>query len=317
MLGPGWHERGGISAEYVYTGEIFTLARGGFNTNDATQYRGGFDLLVGLDTEAMQLWRGGLFNLYAFNTHGRTLTADYLGDAQYYSNIDTSPKPADVTELGEYWYQHTFAEGGFSVKIGKQDANGDFAYGDLGGDFVNSSFATVPNVPLPAWPFQALGVSCFVHRDEWLTVGGGVYDGDRDRGQFWFSTDHGYGAFSILQADIRPRAGEEDALPSTIRLGAWHKTADTWDLAEDELHDGNYGFYALGDQLLWGEADDSTQGSEPSPNTVGLPRTAIRSSISAARASPTGDCCAVATKTSRGLVWPASGSPKPCGKPRE
>ena len=53
------HEYEGITAEYIYTGEVFTLAHGGFNKNAATRYRGNLDLVLTGDSEAMGLWQGG------------------------------------------------------------------------------------------------------------------------------------------------------------------------------------------------------------------------------------------------------------------
>ncbi len=54
---PVWiHGNEGIVAEYIYTGEVFSLVHGGFNSNSGTQYRGNLDLVVTADTQAMDLW---------------------------------------------------------------------------------------------------------------------------------------------------------------------------------------------------------------------------------------------------------------------
>lgn len=56
------HEYRGITAEYVYTGEVFSLAHGGLKTKDATKYRGNLDLVLNADTTAMELWEGAAFS---------------------------------------------------------------------------------------------------------------------------------------------------------------------------------------------------------------------------------------------------------------
>jgi porin len=114
--------------------------RGGLNTNGATRYRGNLDLVVNVDTEAMDMWKGGRFFLYGEQFHGNSLTSRDVGDAQFFSNIDSTPLPENAFQMMEYWYEHSLADGDILIKIGKQDANADFAYTDLGSDFINSSF---------------------------------------------------------------------------------------------------------------------------------------------------------------------------------
>jgi len=191
--------------------------------------------------------------------HGTTLTSEFVGDAQFYSNIDTSPKPQDLTQLGEYWYQHTFDEGVLSVRLGRQDPNTDFAYADLGSDFINSSFVTLPNIPMPYWPFQTLGVSSLYQPHEKLRLGGGAYDQGRDVGQWWVTTTS-RGMFFIAQADYMPLADCEDAPLAILRGGAWFSSSDTEAVDASRIFPGNYGFYATVDRMLWPETESTDQG---------------------------------------------------------
>ena len=85
------HEYEGISAEYIYTSEVFTVAHGGTTSSNATRYRGNLDLVLTGDTEAMDLWEGGRFFVYGNSYHGQALTGNFVGDAQFYSNIDSMP----------------------------------------------------------------------------------------------------------------------------------------------------------------------------------------------------------------------------------
>jgi porin len=259
LFGEQWHQLGSVSAEYFYTGEVFNNTRGGISTQGATRYRGNLDLVLRLDTEAADWWKGGEVYVYMQQSQGTTLTPEFVGDGQFYSNLDTSPKPQWLTQLGEYWYQHTLGEDVLTVKMGRQDPNNDFAFADLGADFINSSFVTLPNIPMPYWPFQTLGVSALYQPHEKLRLGGGVYDQGRDVGQWWVTTTS-QGMFFIAQADYMPLADCEDAPLTILRGGAWFSSSDTVAVDASRVFPNNYGFYATIDRMLLPEAESTEQG---------------------------------------------------------
>lgn len=259
LLGERWHRAGPVTAEYLYTGQVFNNARGGIHTKNATRYRGNLDVSLSIDTNHARWWQGGKFFVYLQQSHGRTLSRDFVGDAQFYSNIDTSPKAADLTQLGEYWYQQSFGEDLLSIKLGRQDPNIDFAFADLGGDFVNSSFLTLPNIPMPTWPTQTLGISSLYQANDKLRLGGGAYDHGQDIGQWW-ATSVTRGMFFIGQADYQPLADFEDSRLTLVRFGSWYTTSDTEALDGSSLFGDNYGFYTTIDRMLFHEADDAVQG---------------------------------------------------------
>ena len=52
LLGPFLpREFGGVTGEYIYTGEVFMNARGGIATANSTRYRGNLDVVVQVDTQ--------------------------------------------------------------------------------------------------------------------------------------------------------------------------------------------------------------------------------------------------------------------------
>ncbi len=55
------------------------------------------------DTTAMDLWEGGRFFTYGNAYHGQSLTTNYFGDAQFFSNIDSTLRDAKEFLLMEYW----------------------------------------------------------------------------------------------------------------------------------------------------------------------------------------------------------------------
>ena len=259
LFGDRLHRIGPVTAEYLYTGQVYNNARGGISTKNATRYRGNLDVILSLDTGAANWWQGGKFYTYLQTSHGRSLTTDFVGDAQFFNNMDTSFVADDLTQLGEYWYQHSFGEDRLSVKLGRQDPNVEFAFADLAGDFVNSSFLTLPNVPLPTWPTQTLGVSSLFQVTDKLRLGGGVYDQGRDIGQWW-TTFTNRGTFLIGQADYQPFADIEDSKLTLVRFGSWFSSSDTESLDGNSIFEDNYGFYTTVDRMLITESHDATQG---------------------------------------------------------
>lgn len=268
---------GAITGEYIYTGESFTLAKGGFSRQKTTNYRGNMDVVLTFDLEKLSGWSGARFFLYANNIHGRVLSANDVGDFQLFSNIDSTigtnaqgelERPY-YTAVGEYWLEQTLFDDLVRFKIGKQDSNADFAYTDVGGDFVNSGFAMPAMVPLPTWPSQALGVSAFFQLTDDAVFMAGVYDASPFSGpqgvRWGFDTLGHFGAMSLYQLEWTPATGPYGEHPRTVRLGAWHHSDDeAWSSfdADPVSFSQNYGMWASIDQMIWKEeyGTDSDQG---------------------------------------------------------
>jgi carbohydrate-selective porin OprB len=218
---PDWaHQYRGIAGKNIYTGEVFSYVHGGVNTNGATRYRGKLNLVVKVDTAGMDLWKGGLLFVYGSQSHGQTLTPRDVGHTQFYSNIQSNPRPENELQLTEFWYQHSFADGALIVKIGKQDANADFAFVDLGGDCINSSFGLIPMVPLPTWPNPGMGIAVFADLTDTWHLKSGISEGAPTGGQWGFSKVGEFGAMSPYQLSSTPQFGPDGDLPATFRPGS-------------------------------------------------------------------------------------------------
>jgi porin len=260
LLPTDWHNIGGIDWTVLYTGEVYNNMRGGISTVDATRYRGNTNIVMLYDTEANELWDGGEFFVYGSNTHGKTLSSEFVGDWQLYSNIDSAPRP-NLMQVSEYWYMHKFRDGAFATKIGKCDANADFAYMDLASSFAHMSFSMSPNILMPTWPNQALGVVNIWQPREKLTLSLGVYDGAGD-GRLWgFTTLGDNGAFLIGQAKWEPRFGSDGTLLGTYRAGVWgHTGAFDFVTDFDTTFVQTHGTYFTMEQLVWHEKCSEEQG---------------------------------------------------------
>ena len=90
-------------------------------------------------------WKGGTFFFYFQNNHGNGISPE-AGVAQPVSYIEPD---TSFNQLSEFWYHQEFFDGKFAFKIGKMDANGDFAATDTGGHFIQSSAGAFPTLIMP------------------------------------------------------------------------------------------------------------------------------------------------------------------------
>ena len=89
------------------------------------------------------------------------------------------PYTQNFTQLAQYWYMHSFAEGALKLKFGKIDANTDFAVTYPGLQFINSA-AYFPGgmvVDMPTYPNQAGGAEIMVEPVPWFGARFGFFDG--------------------------------------------------------------------------------------------------------------------------------------------
>lgn len=261
---------GGIAFEAIYTGETFTKNRGGLIPQRSTNYRSNMDLVLTADTGKLGWWDRGRLFVYGQNLTGRPLSATDVGDTQLFSNIDSTISDGErpnFTTVAEYWYEQYLLEDKFRFKLGKQDANVDFALSDLGGEFIHSSYGVPPMIPLPTFPSQSLGLAMFYQALDTLTLGVGVYDGVLPSGpsgvRWGFDTLGHNGVMSMYQAEFKPQLGPDGQLPTTIRTGMWHHSDKTvWtELTADPnptVYSQNYGCFTTVDQMLFKESYDGT-----------------------------------------------------------
>jgi len=242
-------EEKGFSFDLVYTAEGFWNTRGGIRTRNAGAYRGDLSLFFLLDTEAAGLWRNGAFFLHLQHQHGNGITEDYVGDFQVLSNMDAD----DFQQVSEIWYRHTFLDDRLWIKLGKQEANEDFAAVDYGAEFINSSAGFSPTIPLVTFPDPGWGMVVGVEPVRGFSVNAGIYEGRPDGGRSIGGTlDNLYGPMVMLEPalhyEIAGRSGH-------LRAGGWWN-GDRFDKFDKDNPDPgtvgeSYGFYLTWDQTLW------------------------------------------------------------------
>jgi len=190
-----------------------------------------------------------------------------IGDIQIASNIETDRSLDHFLEL---WYETDFGGGPWRIKVGKTDANGDFAVPVSAARFSHSSAGFSPTIfPFPTYPEPATGIDVFYEvaperEEDWsLELSYGLFDGafgadgvstGRRGPSSFFRDDLSDDLFHIGQANLglgRDGADDDDAL--MLRLGGW-------------FHDGTF-------EEIGGGEDRGTGGTfaivEATPDVLG------------------------------------------------
>ncbi len=191
------------------------------------------------DLDELAGWKGGTF--YAgFHVHrGRDGSLD-AGDIQAYSNIDADR----FTEVDELWLEQELLDGRLRLKVGRVDANSEFACLEAAGDFLNSSAGFSPTIlALPTYPDPEPGVNVFVKVSPRVSVGAGVYRSPLARRTLTLTPDE---RFAIAEVKVRWEAGGGGVLG----VGGWHETG-TLERFDGGVEDGTSGAYAVLEQRLW------------------------------------------------------------------
>jgi porin len=214
-----WPPERGVFFEAAYYGEVFTNARGGISTKDATRYQGLLDLLLTIDFERLRAPVPGKFVMLAQNTHGLGLTEDFVGDTQVLSNIDSFN---NIMQVGEYWWESGWLDGQVTMRLGKQDLNTEFQCIDGAEYFIQSTFGLSPSTAFPTYPDQSMAAVALVQLGDSMQLKAGVWSAFAKGGTWGFS-----GSDSMLLAAELERTYflARGTLPGIVAIGADYESA--------------------------------------------------------------------------------------------
>src|SRR5215469_6782004 len=111
-------------------------------SSDGTAYRGLLETSATLDLEKAFHWKGGRVSASLHDYFGSDASNDLIGNAQGFSNID-SPQMNRIYEL---WFEQTLAQDTIRFKVGRIDANTEFAYVENATEFLNPSMGFSPTI---------------------------------------------------------------------------------------------------------------------------------------------------------------------------
>jgi porin len=275
----------GITYSVAYVGEVFDNLRGGIERGAV--YEGRFDLRFDVDLDKLIDLPGLAFHAQFLQIHGRGPTRRKVGNFMTISNIEALPS----TRLDELWLEQTLLDGKLAVRAGQLSADSEFLSSQTASVFINGTFGwpDITNENLPAggiaYPWATPGVRVKVLPASGVTLLGAVFNGDPSGGGSGEPLRHnqhgtqfplhnapffiGEAAYAYNQEDGAP------GLPGTIKVGGWYHAGRFNDQRYDtnglSLADpassgiarrlrGNYGLYAMAEQMLWRRPETSDQG---------------------------------------------------------
>ncbi len=202
-------------------------------------------------TKLLDLPSGLLF--VDFHQQNGPSGSEEVSDMQGVGNWDAD----GLTQVSELWFEYEFFDGMVRTKIGKVDANSEFAYSELSGEFVHGSAGTTPtNLVLPTFPDPATSINVFVYPIEGVSLGFGLYDGALAEGvrtgargpaTFWGDPAD---LFMIGEVAYQWHLLEEK-LPGRVAVGGWYHTGEFLNVPAFELENGTGGFHVFIDQMVW------------------------------------------------------------------
>jgi porin len=294
----------GMTLTIEETSEVLGNVSGG--VRQGADYDGLTQMDLQLDTKRAFNFYGGTFNVSGLQIHGRNLSADDLDTLQTASGIEGDRS----SRLWELWYDQKFLEEDrLDVKIGQQSLDQEFMVSQNAGLFVNTMFGwpMVPSADLPgggpAYPLSALGVRARARPTDSLTFLAGIFNGSpvsngltgdpqqENATGTAFPLNGGALAIAEMQYSYPAVGGmvspdESDLLAGTYKLGIWYDTESFADLEFDNtglplasphssgvprMYHGDYGIYAVVDQMLWHDEDDPDKALSVFVRPMGTP----------------------------------------------
>ena len=211
-----------------YTGDLL-YNTGGFS--DGGGYLGYAKIGMVAD-----LWKGASLYVGGGTTHGITPSEMFIGDYQIANNIEAGNHAfMELLSLQQYF-------GKFSIKVGLQDMNENFASLDAAGEYLNSSFGIHPvfstNMSVAIFPLTGLGTELHFNINDNWHIQAAVYDGEIHSFE-----DNPYNLNWELSKDeglLFIGEGQYIRDKGVYKFGSFYHTAEK-----------KYGFYVNAEQEVW------------------------------------------------------------------
>ena len=285
----------GITFSVQEQSEGWANLAGGLKRGGA--YIGLFTAGLAIDLEKAVGWTGASFLVNGFQVHGLGPTALLVGSLQAISGIEATPG----AKLYDLWLEQQLWGGKFSLRLGQEGANDEFMLAQSALLFINSSFGFPPLLALdlpsggPNYPLATPFVRMKYQPSDEFTLMAALYNGDpappgagdpqlRDRyGTAFRLNDH---SISFAELWYAPSGLTALGLPGAYKIGAWYNSGPFPDRLHDTLglsladpastglprrHGGDWGAYAVIDQMVWKNPGAEGQGVSLFLQLMGTP----------------------------------------------
>jgi porin len=250
---------------------------GGVRTGSV--YQGRLELALDLDLDKLARWGGGAIHLDGYESRGRGLTENEVGNLLIVDNIEDQRQ----IRMAQIWFQQSLFGDRIILQGGQLASYIDFFSSTYAAPFLNSSFVwpAITSLDLTsttsATPIATPGVRLQVK----LPLGGKLA---------WHTTIS-YGSLEAVSDSAGPATSaapndhevfvssagiytdDDPALPGSLSLGAWYLSGTFDDQSVDQAgqsltlapagaaprrHNGDFGLFAVADKLLWRLPDTTT-----------------------------------------------------------
>lgn len=255
-------EEKGLSLEASYTLDWSSVWSGGLRNVAST--RSLLDINATFDFEPIFGIKGGsaFIDFYSSDMRGGSLD---VGDYQGISNIETG---TNVDQIAELWYEQKLFENVLRLKVGKIDANAEFAFVEASSDFLHTSAGFLETiVDFPTYPDPAMGVVLFAYPTDNLYAGAGFFDGALADGirtggrgpETFFSDDESEAWFIIGEGGLTWKEFLGGGA-GRLSAGVWHQSA-IFESFDGGTQGGTTGFYIMAEHQFWrrGAADEESE----------------------------------------------------------
>lgn len=268
----------GYNLQFSYFADGLGNPTGGVKQGAA--YEGLLYMVLDADLAKIAGLDGLSFRVNAYQINGRQLSAYNILNLTTVDSIEARP----ATRLFELWVEQKFGDLA-SLRAGQLSADNQFFLSEFGNNlYINSAFgwptiftADLPGGGGPNYPLATPGVRLKVTPNDHLALLAGLYNGDPAGSGFT-----GLGQIKdpsglnfrlqdppLLMAEAQYTYNQDKTAPGlagTIKLGGWyhfgpfndvHFSIDGKSLANPlsddvaKTHSGDFGVYAVIDQMLW------------------------------------------------------------------
>ncbi len=284
----------GLTLQSIYTGE--TLANPSGGARQGAIYEGRLELLLYADMDKIAGWPGATLHAHGYWLQGTGLSRYYVQNFLAVSNIEALPS----VRLYELWLEQKLDDDKLALRFGLLGADSEFAIGRYTLLFVNATVGWPDilghDMPSggPAVPLSALGFRARYDFNDNFALLAAIFDGDpagpgpgdpQRRDPYGLNFRLSDPPLLMQEAQFNYNQGKSAAgLPGTIKIGAWEYFGNVANYRADPLGIqynltglqpvsllGDYGAYAMIDQLVLGTEDDPTKGVGVFARVFGAP----------------------------------------------
>ncbi len=258
----------GVTFSLNYTGDLLGNPTGGMSQE--TAYASGlygsvvFDFEKLFDIKGLTLYAGGSIQ------QGRDLSGDAIGNVFGVAEAFSG----DAVRLAQLYFEQSLLDNRLQIAVGRLAAGDDFAAADSYGYYVSGAVNGNPTgilVNFPSFttpPYTQWGARVTLAPTDNVSVLAGAYnadpsvqDDDMHGVDFRFNPQDG--VLYLAQIGVSTNQDKSSSwLPGRYVLGGVYDSSDYAYLSDSSrTKSGNYGFYAIAEQMLYREAGgDGNQG---------------------------------------------------------